>query len=156
MKKLGQQVRRNGLRLGLGAAAVLAVVAGSTSTPASAMQVYKWKNRPLLVFAPAPGNRGLTRQRRIYTGQAKAFRERDIVVISVIGGQLWSWLGPGPGMTADQLRRRFGVGRNDFRAILVGKDGGVKLSSSEPISAQRLFRTIDAMPMRRREMRERR
>jgi hypothetical protein len=39
--------------------------------------------------------------------------------------------------------------------LLVGKDGGVKLSSSSPLSASTLFGTIDAMPMRIDEMRRR-
>ena len=40
------------------------------------------------------------------------------------------------------------------RILLVGKDGGVKLRSEEPVSIQRIFDLIDSMPMRRREMRE--
>lgn len=131
---------------------MLNVIGATTET--HAMQSYKWKNRPLIVFAPAPDSRALTRQRKAFTGRAAGFRERDIVVVSVIGNQLWTWLGRGPGMTPEQLRRRFGVGRREFRAILVGKDGGVKISSSEPLSAQRLYATIDAMPMRQREMRQ--
>jgi hypothetical protein len=35
---------------------------------------------------------------------------------------------------------------------LVGKDGGVKLDQSGPISAQALFALIDAMPMRKAEI----
>jgi hypothetical protein len=37
----------------------------------------------------------------------------------------------------------------------VGKDGGEKLSSSKPLAAEKLFATIDAMPMRRDEMQRR-
>jgi hypothetical protein len=39
-----------------------------------------------------------------------------------------------------------------FTAVLVGKDGGDKLTSAEPITLQKLYDTIDAMPMRRSEM----
>jgi hypothetical protein len=138
----------------MAAALVAAVSVGGSTTSAFAMQGYKWKNRPLLVFAPAPDSRKLTRQRRVFVGEAAGFRERDIVVVSIVGGQTWTWLGGGPGLTADQLRSRFGVGRREFRAILVGKDGGVKISSSEPLTKQRLFSTIDAMPMRQQEMRK--
>ena len=42
-----------------------------------------------------------------------------------------------------------------FAAILVGKDGGEKHRSVEPISPQTLFDLIDAMPMRQREIRSR-
>jgi hypothetical protein len=49
------------------------------------------------------------------------------------------------------LRRRFGGTR--FRAILVGKDGEEKISSDLPLDRDALLPTIDAMPMRRQEMR---
>lgn len=42
-----------------------------------------------------------------------------------------------------------------FVAILVGKDGGEKYRSADPIAPQTLFDLIDAMPMRRREIRSR-
>jgi len=35
--------------------------------------------------------------------------------------------------------------------VLIGKDGGEKLRSAQPITAERLFATIDAMPMRQSE-----
>ena len=58
-------------------------------------------------------------------------------------------------MGASALRARFGVANACFRAVLVGKDGGAKLSQSTPLYAARLFATIDAMTMRRDEMRNR-
>jgi hypothetical protein len=42
-----------------------------------------------------------------------------------------------------------------FAAVLVGRDGGEKLRSAEPVPAEKLFDLIDAMPMRQREMRAR-
>lgn len=40
-----------------------------------------------------------------------------------------------------------------FTFILVGRDGGEKLRSSEVVTAEKLFGLIDAMPMRKDEMR---
>ena len=53
------------------------------------------------------------------------------------------------------LRRRFHVGASDFEVILLGKDGGEKLRSKVPITLARLNKTIDAMPMRKQEMKVR-
>ena len=39
--------------------------------------------------------------------------------------------------------------------LLIGKDGGVKLRSAHPIPPEALFQTVDAMPMRRSEVRGR-
>jgi hypothetical protein len=38
--------------------------------------------------------------------------------------------------------------------ILVGKDGTEKRRNAAPVTARSIFDTIDAMPMRQREMRE--
>ncbi len=43
-----------------------------------------------------------------------------------------------------------------FETVLLGKDGGVKLRSATVMSADGLKATIDAMPMRREEMLQRR
>ncbi len=42
-----------------------------------------------------------------------------------------------------------------FRVRLIGKDGGVKLDSAEPITTDALFALIDSMPMRRAETKAR-
>ena len=49
-------------------------------------------------------------------------------------------------------RREYNVQRGTFAAILVGKDGGEKFRSGEPVRPEILFDLIDAMPMRQREM----
>ena len=42
-----------------------------------------------------------------------------------------------------------------FEVVLIGLDGGVKLRQTLVLSCQKLFGTIDVMPMRRAEMRHR-
>ncbi len=119
---------------------------------AAAMSAYQWKKRPLLVFAPAATSPDLQRQRGIVAQYGPAFQDRHMVVVYVIGDTVTAELGPGPGMTAAALRARYGVATGAFRAVLVGKDGGTKLSSQGPLAAATLFSTIDAMPMRKNEM----
>ena len=50
------------------------------------------------------------------------------------------------------LRQRFAADSEKYLAVLVGKDGFEKLRSDRAIANGLLFATIDAMPMRRREM----
>jgi Domain of unknown function (DUF4174) len=78
---------------------------------------------------------------------------RKVVVVWIVGNAVSSELGPAPAQSAGALRVSFGASTASFRAVLVGKDGGAKLSQSEPLDAVRLFATIDALPMRRDEMR---
>jgi len=131
-----------------------AAAAGLAAGTASAMSGYMWKNRPLVVFAPGGTHPGLAQQKAIIASLRPAFIDRNVVAVYVAGDSVSTDLGAGPGMGAAQLRSRFGVAPGAFRVLLVGKDGGVKLSSSSPVSAQTLFATIDAMPMRRDEMRK--
>ncbi|MHC5826161.1 MAG: DUF4174 domain-containing protein, partial [Nostoc sp.] len=57
--------------------------------------------------------------------------------------------------SAAKLRNRFRVNKENFRVILVGKDGGVKRSDTTPVKATAIFEQIDAMPMRQQEMQQR-
>lgn len=130
-----------------------AALCSAQSSGAKAMSGYKWKKRPLVVFAGSAGDASLEKQRAIVAASRGGFAERDMVVVYVVGSDVTSDLGAGPGMSAATLRSRYGVGAGAFRAVLVGKDGGAKISSASPLSAGTLFGTIDAMPMRQQEMR---
>lgn len=133
----------------LGAAVAMLFV----MAPADAISVYRWKNRPVVVIAGSGGEASLAEQRRIFASNRAGLAERDIVVVWVSGNTVSADLGPGPGMTAAQLRARFSAPADGFRVILVGKDGGAKLTQSSPLSTATLFGTVDAMPMRRDEIR---
>ncbi len=118
------------------------------------MEAYRWENRPLVVFAPDGDHPILAAQRDQLQGQLGALRERDMVVIEVTGQRTAIDGESTLALEADRLRQRYRVGTDEAAALLIGKDGGVKLRRPGAISADRLFETIDAMPMRRREMQE--
>ncbi|MEH2235806.1 DUF4174 domain-containing protein [Nostoc sp.] len=46
----------------------------------------------------------------------------------------------------------FGVDKENFRVILVGKDGGVKRQDTTPVQATVIFEQIYTMPMHQQEM----
>lgn len=104
----------------------------------------RWQHRLLVVIAEE-GHPMLLAQRRIAAGHRTGFAERDLFLVEGVGG----------GAEARALRERFGTGAGGFRAVLVGKDGGAKITVDEPLGAEQLFATIDAMPMRQDEMRGR-
>ena len=82
-------------------------------------------------------------QRRLLQDQKAALDDRDLLTLDFAEDT----------PAADAARSRFGIGRETFTAVLVGKDGGEKFRSTEPVQPQDLFDRIDAMPTRRREMR---
>jgi hypothetical protein len=124
------------LGLSLGAA----LPAEARDTPLSG---YRWKNRVLVVVAPSRQDGNLIAQRRIFEQNAKGMAERQIVLIEVAGDD----------ERARAIRAQLAAGDTAFRVLLVGKDGNTAASSTRPFSATELFGRVDAMPMRRDEMR---
>lgn len=106
------------------------------------LAVYRWKARVLVALAPDPNDPKLARQRQIYEAMKAGANERDLALVEAIGTS----------PEARALRRTFAVDAG-FHAVLVGKDGGSKLASSDPLGPDQLFPLIDAMPMRQSEMR---
>ena len=103
---------------------------------------YQWKSRVLVVTAPTRQDDGLTAQRRIFEQNAAGMAERQIVLIEAVGDD----------ERARAIRGQLGVGDKAFKVILVGKDGNAAVSSDRPLAAQDLFNRVDAMPMRRDEI----
>jgi hypothetical protein len=107
---------------------------------------HAWHNRLLVIFAADLQSPQLAAQRAAIAETGSGFKERDLALIEVIGDSV-----KGASENANTLRQRFGVKPHSFHALLVGKDGGVKIDSPQPISASELTSTVDAMPMRRQE-----
>ena len=115
---------------------------------------YQWQNRLLLVFAPAPDREEVRAQQQLFEDKEAELEDRDLLV---------AYLFPEEGRIEDKtvsaedttsLRERYGVAEDDFIVVLVGKDGTAKERLEEPMQPADLFATIDAMPMRQREMKE--
>ncbi|KQP09560.1 hypothetical protein ASF26_04600 [Methylobacterium sp. Leaf93] len=109
------------------------------------LAAHRWTSRVLVIVAPESGDPRIEAQRREARAWRADYAERDLVLVEAIG----------TGTEARRIRNRFGIGERDFRVVLVGKDGDAKLVQAAPIPADRLFSTIDAMPMRRDERRQR-
>ena len=122
------------------------------------------RNRVLLLFAPTALDGRYCQQLDAFEHHEADLRNRDVVVIPLIQQAGPRNLSPAlrtlqpPRISDDEqltIRRRFHIAATEFAVILLGKDGGEKLRSTTPITIARLNRTIDAMPMRKEEMRKR-
>lgn len=110
---------------------------------------YLWKNRLLLVFAPSKNNAEYQQQMQLFQGQKASFAERNLLIIEL----LTEGTSRVDAQEAAKIRERFNVNPKEFLVVLVGKDGTAKRQEQSPVSPQSIFETIDAMPMRRQEMR---
>lgn len=143
-RRARDRITRPKPRMPAQAVAVLAVLM-LAAAPAQA-----GATRPLYVFAPSADDPRLATQRATLASAAAGLAEREMPAIVIAGDSV-----AGSGARASALRARFGIAVAQFRVILVGKDGGVKLSSPSPVTAATLFSLVDAMPMRRQETKER-
>jgi hypothetical protein len=119
------------------------------------LNTYQWKNRLLLVFAPSENSPAYQRQMQLFQGQQAGFKERDLLLVDLLTESTSRVYRQALNDTdVARARSRFNVAPQDFRVILVGKDGTAKRRESNPIQPEVIFNEIDAMPMRQREMRE--
>ncbi|TCP89284.1 uncharacterized protein DUF4174 [Rhizobium sp. PP-CC-2G-626] len=133
-------------------ALALVVATGTSHASAAGLDAFGWKNRVLIVFAKNPGDPAAAEQRRLLVDDTKALADRDMVVLEVVGDTVKPIYGKAAAVTAQELRNDAGIeeGRR-FTAILVGKDGGIKLRADKPVAPDQLFGLIDSMPMRANE-----
>jgi hypothetical protein len=117
------------------------------------MERYRWKSGPLVLFAPDGQDKRLREQIASVLESAAPFAERGMVLIVVLeSGPSYAGTRPIAAEQAAALRKQYNIDAGSFALKLVGKDGGVKRSESEPISPLKLYPQIDSMPMRQREM----
>jgi hypothetical protein len=117
------------------------------------LEELKWKNRVLLFFQA--GDEGGGVEWDMSDSLKKEFTERDLVYF-IIGDSVSSNT-PYTFTQAykEKIMRLYALGSKSTCYVLIGKDGGSKLrkEANQP-DWEELFATIDAMPMRQREMRD--
>ena len=102
---------------------------------------FKWKNRPVVVFADSVDDPAFIEQMQLLEARAEALAERDVVVI----------VDTDPAARSDI---RLAMRPRGFMLTLVGKDGRLKLRKPFPWDVREITRSIDKMPMRQREIRD--
>ena len=113
------------------------------STP---LEKYLWKNRVLVTLSPSRNST----ERNYFVNSINRnlckFNSRNIIHIDFIFNEKKHEI--------EKFERSFenlSLSNSEFRLILIGKDGGIKLNSRK-ISLEEIFSLIDTMPMRQEEM----
>ena len=103
---------------------------------------FRWIARPVVVFADTPADPRFQEQMARLAARPDALIERDVVVIVDTDPEAGS-----------DLRRK--LRPRGFMLALIGKDGGVKFRKPLPWDVREITRSIDKMPVRRQEIRDR-
>ncbi|MDG1116314.1 MAG: DUF4174 domain-containing protein [Flavimaricola sp.] len=98
--------------------------------------------RPVVVFADSPADPQYAEQLELLLSRVEELVIRDVIIITDTDPAARSPL-------RQELRPR------GFALVLVGKDGRVALRKPAPWDVRELTRSIDKMPLRQQEIRER-
>lgn len=131
--------------LALAAGPLLSAPAAAPPGLAEVVRGSRWQHRLLLIGAPTASQAEFQRQKMLLAVEAKGLAERDFKLVEVRYDQLTS-------ADRQDWTQQLGQPLAGFRVVLIGKDGGVKRTETQPLAPADLFSTVDKMPMRRQEM----
>lgn len=117
----------------------------------ASLEQFQWKSRVFVIFSDQTNEKG-SRQENLLLSERSGLAERDLVVLRIRGSSVAALFGAGESLDAESIRND--LDEQDgahFAAMLVGKDGSVKLRAVEPMPVAELFDAIDSMPMRAAE-----
>jgi len=116
---------------------------------------FKWKNRLLLLFSPGRDHPFFDNLHQTIMNRKGEVEDRDLVIFEIFeSGPSNVNMNNLDSQTVRSLRKKFNIREGEFAVILIGKDGGIKLNRRKQTEIEDIFGLIDAMPMRREEMRK--
>lgn len=127
-----------------------------TQTMSSPLRAHRWEHRIVLIFAQQADDQLVEEQIELRQAKSADWAERDLFyfIFTPMGGQDQNGQEFSQAV-AQEMYEHYGIAHDIFAVILIGKDGSEKLQKmNQVIPNELLFETIDAMPMRQREMRE--
>lgn len=120
------------------------------------LERYQWKNR-LLLLSLTEDEEEKAQVTQLLSSKKAELSERDLVVINLSAGK---WQLPLQKVLSEaekaELRKRLQVAKSKGSTfILLGKDGSEKARQRGRLELRAVFALIDAMPMRKAELRQR-
>lgn len=108
------------------------------------------KARPLLIYSKSGSDQALVNESTAV--QDPGLKQRDVVVYKVVGLAGERNGKPLETQATMALIRELNLGAGTkAKVVLVGKDGEKKLESTDPLPLDKVFSTIDQMPMAEKE-----
>ncbi len=118
------------------------------------LSLHRWKDRLIMVVTSDTTLAVYQDQLKIFKEEAAGMKDRKLVLYKIAPGQYHVGEGNHPWKRSDSLYKKLKMSDSNLEVILIGLDGTTKLRRTGILSTEELFATIDAMPMRRREMKQ--
>lgn len=112
------------------------------SADSVALDDFKWIKRPLVVFADTPNDPRFIEQMEYIEGRLSALEARDVIVITDTDPAALT-----------EIRRK--LRPRGFNLVGIAKDGSIFLRKPAPWAVREITRSIDKLPTRQQELRER-
>ena len=107
---------------------------------------YLWKNRIVVTFSPSKNNPKRSYFLNSINKNLCEFNSRNIIHFDLIFNKENQEI-----EKIENFFKNLSLSASEFRLILIGKDGEIKLNSRKT-SLEEIFSLIDTMPMRQEEM----
>lgn len=127
-------------------------------TMAQSIEDHQWENRILILSAKDANNAELLMQLQEFRANETGLKDRKLLIYQLVGEQYKIGLADDNDWKEipNDLWARAQKTKNEFQVILIGLDGGEKYKTSAFLPCEDLFAIIDAMPMRKAEIRNKR
>ena len=126
-------------------------------TQAQELSKHRWQHRLLLILTDNINSPAYQRQIAALSKEQADLTERKLVIYTLTPKQYRTGLtDENSWKPSDSLYEKYRKAVSEVEVVLIGLDGGVKLREQDILSCEKLFAVIDAMPMRRAEIRKQR
>ncbi len=116
---------------------------------------HRWENRVLLILVEDTDHPVYQDQISELNRDIAGVEDRKLIIYTIKPNEFTTGLKKLTWTSSDDLYVQNKQLDGDFEIILIGLDGGIKLRQAELLKNDKLFAFIDAMPMRRNELRKR-
>ncbi len=117
------------------------------------LKEHQWKNRVVLIITNDSESQNYASQLQEFNMHIQEFEARKLIYYKVLPNKHKLESNTDNSWVKDSdLYSKYNPVNSAFRLILIGLDGSIKINQNELLTTKALFETIDAMPMRRGEI----
>ena len=134
---------------------ILLILTSMTTLNAQDLSVHRWENRLLILLIENTEDNSYKEQLEELSSCSEGVEERKLLIYRSTPDKFRMGLETEGGWkNSSDIYKKYKTNESGFQVLLIGLDGGIKMDQSEMISCEKLFGTIDSMPMRKAEMRK--
>lgn len=125
-----------------------------TNAHSQELSSHQWEDRIILLLTDSHSNETFQKQISELQNNASGLIDRQLIVYQMLPEKYTKGLSNIDWKNDRNLYKTYKKTNSKFEFVLIGLDGSVKVQQSDFLACEKLFSIIDAMPMRRSEIRK--